>query len=76
MDVPFRHLRTDLPLGGHQFPAGHPQIGQGKRGQHLSGVLRQAAIADLGVPELALDESEGVLTFARRLAFQVSHRSW
>ena len=41
--------------------AHHPQVGQRKHHQQLAGVLGQAPIANLAMPELALDDPKRVL---------------
>lgn len=40
---------------------GHPNIGQGKQGHELCGVLCQSAIANVAVAELAFDHPKGML---------------
>ena len=51
----FDALRTHSSHGADQSVARHPQIAQGEQRVQLGGVLRQSALADLHVPELALD---------------------
>lgn len=62
-------LQTDLSLGRHELPAGHPQVGQRKQRQHLRAVLGQAAITDLGVTKLALDHPEGMFHLRAHAGF-------
>ena len=56
----FDALRTHSSHGADQSVARHPQIAQREQRVQLGGVLRQSAVADLHVPELALDHPERV----------------
>ncbi len=57
----FPASRAHLAHAGQQSPAGQPQVGQRKQLHDLRRVFRQAAIANLGEAELALDDPEGLL---------------
>ena len=57
---PSLHAHSCLrPL--HDSLAHHPQVGERKHHQQLAGVLGEAAIANLAMPELALDDPRRVL---------------
>ena len=45
----------------HDLLANHPQVGQRKYHQQLAGVLGQAPMANLSMPELALDDPKRML---------------
>jgi len=59
---PFGDLRTHSSLHPLHKPAsGHRDIGQRKQRDELRGVLGKPSVADLGVPELALDDPKRML---------------
>lgn len=53
-------FRTDSSCRSQELAARHPQVGQGKQGGELRGVLHQPAVADFGEAKLALDHPERV----------------
>lgn len=63
-------LQTELFILCHQLPPNHPQIRQREQRVQLSRVLRQSAVADLGVPKLALDDAEGVFDLGPHAGLQ------
>src|SRR5574343_865103 len=58
---PFRPLRTHSCLRSQQLPTHRPQVGEREQRMQLRGVLAQAPVAHLHMPELALDHAERVL---------------
>lgn len=59
--LPVLQAQSFLRRPLHKCLAGHPQIRQREQRDQLRGVLGQPPIAHLGVAELALDQSEGML---------------
>lgn len=64
-------FQTHGPIQCQQLLAHHPQIGQRIQRMHLRRVLRQTPIAQLQVPELALDHPEGMPHFGADASLEV-----
>ena len=69
----FRGWRAHSSLRRHELPPGHPEVGQREQRVQLGGVLRQSAVANLGVAELALDHPERMLDLGADARLDVFH---
>ena len=69
----FRKQRARSSLRRHQLSARHTEVGQREQHVPLRSVLRQAAIAQLDVAELALDHPERVLDLGADARLDVLH---
>ena len=69
---PFGDLQTHScrrPV--HKPASGHPDVGQRKQGDELRRVFGKTPVADLGVPELVLDDPKRMLHLGPHAGFEL-----